>query len=114
MTTPILARGQGRTLLAAESVLSTASAVWWLCLLWIHRNVLYAVPVAAALIAAVLLSLLLTWDLLLRSASGGREPGARRGARGGGTHPVAVAAPRPLGRRPLPEGYPVPRPGSRA
>ncbi|WP_181803996.1 hypothetical protein [Streptomyces shenzhenensis] len=67
MTTPILARGEGRALLAVESVLSTVSAVWWLSLLWIHRNVLYAVPMAATLIAAVILSLLLTWGLWLRS-----------------------------------------------
>jgi hypothetical protein len=67
MTTPILAHQEGKTLLVGESLLSTASAVWWTYLLWAHRNVLYAVPAAVTLILAVALSLLVTWGLWLRT-----------------------------------------------
>jgi hypothetical protein len=60
MTTPILAHNEGRTLMAGESLLTAASVLWWTYLLWAHRNVLYAVPTAAALIIIVVLSLLIT------------------------------------------------------
>ncbi|MEU6539344.1 hypothetical protein [Streptomyces sp. NPDC047000] len=61
MTTSLMQPVEGRALLAGETVISTASVIWWTALLWAHRNVLYVLPAAAALIAAVLLSLVLTW-----------------------------------------------------
>ncbi|MDX6312557.1 MAG: hypothetical protein QOF84_2638 [Streptomyces sp.] len=67
MTTPLLARNEGRTLLVGESLLSAASALWWTYLLWAHRNVLYAVPAAVTLILVVVLSLMMTWALWFRT-----------------------------------------------
>lgn len=63
----ILASRETVIALVAESSLSAASAVWWTSLLWGHRNVLYAVPAAVTLILTVVLSLLVTWALWLRT-----------------------------------------------
>lgn len=61
-------RGEARTALVLESVLGTAAVVWWSSLLWAHRDALYAVPDAVALILTVVLSLVVTWALWLRTA----------------------------------------------
>lgn len=67
MATPILAPPEGRAVLVGETLLSAASVVWWTCLVWAHRNVLYAVPAAVTVILAVVLSLAVTWTLWLRT-----------------------------------------------
>lgn len=67
MATQLLEPGEARTALVLESVLSTAAVVWWSSLLWAHRDAVYAVPDAVALIGTVVLSLLVTWTLWLRT-----------------------------------------------
>ncbi|WOX11301.1 hypothetical protein [Streptomyces sp. N50] len=67
MAMDVLGRGEARTALVLESVLSTAAVVWWSSLLWAHRDVRYADPAAVTLILVVTLSLLLTWTLWLRA-----------------------------------------------
>jgi len=62
----ILAPREGVIALVVESVVSAASVVWWTCLLWARRGVLYAVPVPTVVILTVVLSLLVTWALWLR------------------------------------------------
>ena len=73
MSMAVLERGETRTALVLESVLSTAAVVWWSALVWAHRDALYAVPDAVALILTVVLSLLVTWTVWLRA---GRLRGA--------------------------------------
>jgi len=58
MSMAVLERGETRAALVLESVLSTAAVVWWSALVWAHRDALYAVPDAVALILTVVLSLL--------------------------------------------------------
>jgi hypothetical protein len=67
MSMAVLGRGEARTALILESVLSTAAVVWWSALVWAHRDALYAVPDAVALILTVVLSLLVTWAVWLRA-----------------------------------------------
>ncbi|MEV0480158.1 hypothetical protein AB0I69_05985 [Streptomyces sp. NPDC050508] len=67
MAMEVLGRGEARTALVMESVLSTAAVVWWSSLLWAHRDAVYAVPDAEALILTVVLSLLVTWTLWRRA-----------------------------------------------
>ncbi|MEV0909231.1 hypothetical protein [Streptomyces hokutonensis] len=67
MSMAVLGRGEARTALILESVLSTAAVVWWSALVWAHHDALYAVPDAVALILTVVLSLLVTWALWLRT-----------------------------------------------
>ncbi|MEV6506860.1 hypothetical protein AB0M61_12125 [Streptomyces sp. NPDC051642] len=67
MAMEVLGRSEARTALVMESVLSTAAVVWWSSLLWAHRDALYAVRDAVALILTVVLSLVVTWTLWLRA-----------------------------------------------
>ncbi|WP_262061275.1 hypothetical protein [Streptomyces sp. STR69] len=67
MATDVLERGEARAALVLESVLTAAAVVWWSSLLWTHRDALYAVPDAVALILTVVLSLLVTWAVWLRA-----------------------------------------------
>ncbi|MGW3103030.1 hypothetical protein [Streptomyces sp. NPDC001100] len=67
MSMAVLERGEARTALILESVLSTAAVAWWSALVWAHRDALYAVPDAVALILTVVLSLLVTWTVWLRA-----------------------------------------------
>jgi hypothetical protein len=62
----ILAPRENLIALVAESLLSTASVVWWSSLLWSKWHVRYGVPEATAVILVVAVSLLLTWALWLR------------------------------------------------
>jgi hypothetical protein len=56
---------EARTALVVESVLSTAAVVWWTYLLWPWRNVPYARP-DFAMVLAVAVSLAVTWALWVR------------------------------------------------
>ncbi|MEV5534365.1 hypothetical protein [Streptomyces prunicolor] len=56
---------EARTALVVESVLSTAAVVWWTYLLWSWRNVPYARP-DFAMVLAVAVSLAATWALWVR------------------------------------------------
>jgi len=67
MSMAVLGRGEARTALILESVLSSAAVVWWSALVWVHRDALYAVLAPVALILAVVLSLLVTWAVWLRA-----------------------------------------------
>ncbi|MDV9173904.1 hypothetical protein R6V09_27830 [Streptomyces sp. W16] len=67
MATQVLEPGEARTALLLESVLSTAAVVWWTYLLWTHRDALYDDSAPVVLILAVVLSLLVTWALWLRT-----------------------------------------------
>ncbi|MFJ5305532.1 hypothetical protein [Streptomyces sp. NPDC088350] len=53
--------------LGAESLLTVTSAAWWTYLVWTHPDALYADPAPVTLILTVVLSLLVTWTLWLRT-----------------------------------------------